>query len=91
MIALAVVFDVNHSGVAELATGIGMKAEMVRRATNVARTAQGLLPARHSGGQIEVSGFIGLHRARASVIWPGGLAMEYAHRILGRAIDAARG
>lgn len=66
-----------------------VQTELLRRAQKVARRAAELAPARHPG-QFEATVVAGKHRARASVFWPGGLAMEYSRRILGQAVDAAR-
>lgn len=83
---------VNREGIGQIAKGGELRAELLRRAQRVAAVAAG--PAsthRPDLPQPEASGYVGRNRARASVMWRGGLAPEIHHRVLGGAIDAARG
>lgn len=83
--------EVSYEGIGQIARGAELRADMLRRARAVAAVADELAARiRRDHLPIEASAVIGRTRARASVMFPGGLAMEHAHRVLGQAIDAAR-
>ena len=88
--ALQVRFELNRRGIGALARSEQLRGELLRRARRVeaaARAEAGPDDQEH----IEATGFTGRTRARASVIWRGGLPTEVRDRVLGRAVDAARG
>jgi hypothetical protein len=81
---------IDRAAIRQLARGPELRADLLRRAGQVAARAQAAVGPRDRAA-IVVSGFLGRNRARASVMWRGGLADEGDRRILGSAIDAGRG
>lgn len=80
----------DRSGIGQLAKSESLRKDMLRRAERVAAAASQEASQLAPGGEVVATGIIGARRARASVMWVGGLAAETAHRLLGRCIDHAR-
>jgi hypothetical protein len=91
-----VTIKLNSDGVRELLTSEGVQAECMRRAELMAAAARGRMPAPEGPPTpipVVVKAARGRKRARALVVidHPAGLGMEVKHRVLGSAVDAARG
>lgn len=80
----------SYAGIGQLAKGPQLKAELLRRAERVARAVK-QAAADDEQPYIEAGAYVGARRARASVIWRGGLPTELRDRLLAQHIDAARG
>lgn len=80
----------NRRGLGELLRSEQMRAHLFSRARRVQQAAQAAVDA-DERAFIDAGSFIGRRRARATVMYRGGLRHELAHRMLGRSIDAARG
>lgn len=89
--AVQVRIELSYAGIGQIARSDQLRAEMLRRARAVAAAAEELAaPIDPHHLPIEASAVTGRSRARASVMFLGGLHIEHAHRVLGQAIDAAR-
>lgn len=80
----------NSRGIGEIAKGDQLKAHLLGRARRVESAARAKVPS-DERPFITASAWTGRRRARASVMYRGGLRREVDERILGRSIDAARG
>lgn len=80
----------DRFGIGVVAKSPGLRAEMLRRAQRVAGRARASV-APDEREFIEASAYTGRRRVRASVMYRGGMRAELADRVLGRAVDAARG
>lgn len=80
----------DRKGIGQIAKSAEMAAHMLRRAERVAAAARSSAP-EEDREFIRASSYIGRRRARASVLYSGGLDRELRNRILGQAIDRARG
>lgn len=86
MAGVTVRVELNSTGIREMARSEGVRAEILRRAQNVARRARQAEPR----GIFIASAVAGRNRIHGSVLWADGLHRELAHRILGSSLDAAR-
>lgn len=87
--AIQIKVTLNRQGIGQVAKSPDLRAELLRRAQRVAQRAQASVePGEREF--IEASAYTGRTRARASVMYRGGLRAEIADRVLGRAVDAAR-
>lgn len=82
-------FKHNRAGYLAVLKSSGVEADLGRRAQRVRAAAQSQIPADEDGIELIADTQVGKTRAGATVI---GIPMrlEVDHRILGRAIDAAR-
>lgn len=87
--AMQIDIDINRRGIGQVAQNPKLQAELLRRAQRVAR--QAISQAQDDDKPfIQATAITGQRRARASVMWRGGLPKEMRQRILGASIDAAR-
>lgn len=84
---MSIEFKLNSAGVRKILRSVEMQAELKRRATAIANSAQ-LQPGEKP---LVVEATEGKNRARATVFRPGGLTKEADDRALGNALDAGRG
>jgi hypothetical protein len=88
-VAIQIRIDLDRAGIGKLARGAQLQQELLRRANRVKAAAQAEAE-EDDRPFITASAITGQRRARASVMWRGGLPGEIQDRILGRAVDAAR-
>lgn len=86
--ATSVHMSIDYAAIGRLAKSEELRADLARRAERVAQRARAAAgPGEEQ--RIESSAIVGRSRARASVIWVGGLGQEIARRVLGGAVDGA--
>ncbi|NJQ14224.1 hypothetical protein [Streptomyces bohaiensis] len=85
--------EVPRGGIRQIARSDRVKADLERRARQVAAAARATAPTMHTGTiQVTTESTKGKDRARANVIalHPGVLAAEAKYAFIRRALDAAR-